>query len=354
MSLVQTLPSRSLDIVGDVHGEIKPLLNLIKHLGYDEDGSHPQNRMLVFVGDLFDRGPDSPAVFRLIRKLVDNNCALAVLGNHEINLIRGEAKDGTGWFFEERFLKDQTRYAKFTSVEHSAKNEILEFLNSLPLALERDDLRIVHAAWVSEHVDRARSYKVGEIAVACEEAEDEADRVAVKLRQALVKELEIWPHGFESPENKPPQLEAHACFAASKQMNNWIKILTSGVERKGLRPFFSNGRWRFVERVRWWDEYDSHTPVVIGHYWRKFGEPKCESLNGDGDPDMFEADRVNAWHGKHNNVFCVDFSIGGKSHAEKMGRVDADCQLAALRWPERTLYFHSGMELSTSGFQQKD
>ena len=41
-SLVQPLFDGSLDIVGDVHGEIEALRSLMQHLGYDDDGNHPE------------------------------------------------------------------------------------------------------------------------------------------------------------------------------------------------------------------------------------------------------------------------------------------------------------------------
>ena len=70
MSLIQSLPSGPLDIVGDIHGEYDALRNLMLHLGYDEAGHHPQGRTLVFVGDFCDRGPNSPAVLALVQFLV--------------------------------------------------------------------------------------------------------------------------------------------------------------------------------------------------------------------------------------------------------------------------------------------
>lgn len=66
-SLIHPLFDGPVDIVGDVHGEIDALRSLIRHLGYDEDGSHTDGRRLVFVGDLTDCGPDSPAVVGLVR-----------------------------------------------------------------------------------------------------------------------------------------------------------------------------------------------------------------------------------------------------------------------------------------------
>jgi protein phosphatase len=45
------------DIVGDIHGCDDELTELLEKLGYGGDFSHPQNRRLVFVGDIVDRGP---------------------------------------------------------------------------------------------------------------------------------------------------------------------------------------------------------------------------------------------------------------------------------------------------------
>src|SRR5579883_661589 len=54
------------DIIGDVHGCAEELLHLIDLLGYRFDGTHPDGRKLVFVGDLTDRGPQSLDVLRFV------------------------------------------------------------------------------------------------------------------------------------------------------------------------------------------------------------------------------------------------------------------------------------------------
>ena len=46
-------------------------------------------------------------------------------------------------------------------------------------------------------------------------------------------------------------------------MGNPVRVLISGIERVGTEPFFSSGKWRFVERVKWWDEYEDDVPVVM-------------------------------------------------------------------------------------------
>ncbi|WP_445396890.1 polynucleotide kinase-phosphatase [Streptomyces sp. LE64] len=75
------------DLIGDVHGCHRELETLLEELGY-VDGSHPEGRTAVFVGDLVDRGPDSPAVLRRVMDMVASGDALCVPGNHENKLGR--------------------------------------------------------------------------------------------------------------------------------------------------------------------------------------------------------------------------------------------------------------------------
>ncbi|MCX4996474.1 polynucleotide kinase-phosphatase [Streptomyces longwoodensis] len=70
------------DIIGDVHGCASELEALLGKLGY-VDGAHPGGRTAVFVGDLVDRGPDSPGVLRRVMAMVKSGNALCVPGNHE-------------------------------------------------------------------------------------------------------------------------------------------------------------------------------------------------------------------------------------------------------------------------------
>ncbi|MFE2579964.1 polynucleotide kinase-phosphatase [Streptomyces sp. NPDC059378] len=70
------------DIVGDIHGCSAELEALLTRLGY-VDGVHPDGRTAVFVGDLVDRGPDSPGVLRRVMSMVGSGNALCVPGNHE-------------------------------------------------------------------------------------------------------------------------------------------------------------------------------------------------------------------------------------------------------------------------------
>ncbi|WP_079145990.1 polynucleotide kinase-phosphatase [Streptomyces lydicus] len=85
------------DIIGDIHGCRSELETLLGRLGYglvrdalgrSVDAVHPEGRTAVFVGDLVDRGPDSPGVLRLVMGMVGAGHALCVPGNHENKLGR--------------------------------------------------------------------------------------------------------------------------------------------------------------------------------------------------------------------------------------------------------------------------
>ncbi len=81
------------DVIGDVHGCHEELRALLTALGYeiDPDGlsaRHPHGRRAVFLGDLVDRGPATPAVLRLVMGMTGEGSALCIPGNHEVKLLR--------------------------------------------------------------------------------------------------------------------------------------------------------------------------------------------------------------------------------------------------------------------------
>ena len=79
------------NIIGDIHGHAQELKKLLKSLGYRENENgfhHPMNHQALFVGDLINRGPDTPLVLEIVEKMVLNKHAKAVLGNHEFRMIQ--------------------------------------------------------------------------------------------------------------------------------------------------------------------------------------------------------------------------------------------------------------------------
>jgi hypothetical protein len=124
-----------------------------------------------------------------------------------------------------------------------------------------------------------------------------------------------------------------------KQNSQPVKVLTSGPERPipgGQSPRFLSGKWRLLERHHWWDDDTDERAVVFGHYWRH--RPGSHGLGGKADP--FDGIQPTHWFGKKQQAFCVDYSVGQRYKPRHVGEdLRKDHGLAALRWPEKLLFF---------------
>lgn len=149
------------DVIGDVHGCRSELESLLGRLGWtlvrDDlgrpvDALHPEGRRAVFLGDLVDRGPDSPGVLRLVMGMVRNGHALAVPGNHEDKLVR--ALDGR---------KVQTSHglaetlAQLAAEPDAFRDEVRDFCRALVghLVLDDGQLVVAHAGLKEQYHGRA-------------------------------------------------------------------------------------------------------------------------------------------------------------------------------------------------------
>ena len=296
-SLVRDLFDGPLDIVGDVHGELDALRNLLHQLGYSADGIHPETRRLVFVGDLTDRGPDSPGVVAFVQSLVESGAAQCVLGNHDLNILLDERKHDNHWFFGEEFALDGSdEPTPAVIADEETRAQVIQFFQTLPLALERDDLRVIHACWDDEMIEVARR---------------STDAVALHRQHA---------ERITSVHAEQPDLDRVA-KGLEYQNRNPVKVLTSGKEQRAEKPFEASGKLRYQERVSWWHEYDAEPFCVFGHYSMFRGQ-------GRGTTRAICADYAVAkrWQERKQQSFCGDFRG----------------MLAAIRFPEKVVVFDNG------------
>lgn len=345
-TLVQTLPDQPLAIIGDIHGEARALDALLERLHKRPD---TRNRRLIFIGDLCDRGPDSVGAIRRVQSLVEQGKALAILGNHEINLLANDAKDGSGWFFDCRAQSDTPFYSPFSRASAQQRPQIRAFLSSLPLAIRLPGLRIVHAAWDPDAIDAVAQIPCGSILGLIRDWDIKVQQAATidDLHGRYRNELDRWGKQLEDKNNPPPYLDAVADYESLEQRINPIKKLTSGIEARSEHPFFSGNRWRYSDRTAWWNDDPDPTPVIIGHYWRLFEQP------GTGGAwrysRLFKGVAPDAWHGLHQQAFCVDYSVGARWNERKAGipLTRSRFRLAAMLWPERRLIFDNSAECET-------
>ncbi len=149
------------DVIGDVHGCRAELVSLLVELGYDVvhdeqgrpvDAIPPEQRRAVFVGDLVDRGPDSPGVLRLVMGMVDAGHALCVPGNHESKLVR--ALQGRQVQVSHGL---ETTLAQLAAESPQFREQVQQFCYGLVSHLVLDDGRLVvaHAGLKQEYHGRA-------------------------------------------------------------------------------------------------------------------------------------------------------------------------------------------------------
>jgi hypothetical protein len=292
-ALVGTLFDGPLDIVGDVHGEIAALHALLGHLGYRSDGTHPAGRRLVFVGDLTDRGPDSPAVMDLIQRYVDAGRAQCVLGNHDLNILLDHTKLDNHWFYGQQSVTADGYIIPQRPADQATRQRILAFFDTLPIALERDDLRVVHACWNDPMIEMAR-------------AADDVVRLYHEHRELIERSF--------------PDLDLDDIDRGLEHQNrNPVKKLTSGPEERVEEPVEASGKVRNERRVQWWNDYRD-TFCVFGHY----------SLPADQQRG-------------NQAAFCVDYGVGKRWTERRAGKTSGfSWKLAALRFPEKDVQFDEG------------
>lgn len=341
--LVRRLFDGPIDVIGDIHGEIGALEDLLGHLGYDGSGRHAAGRRLVFIGDLCDRGLDSPAVVGFVQRLVGAGRALCLLGNHELNVLRGARKEGNGWFFADDHDAVKGKFTGSRRATAAEREQMHDFFAGLPLALERDDLRLVHASWDEAALALLRDCSGPTTAIYRAYAERSGELIRrTGLDQRAQAERREHGDRLHDPEIRPPLLEGLARVDHLYQMGNPVRILTSGVEALAARPFFASGKWRMLDRVKWWNHYGHETPVLVGHYWR-WPTPETRDAYSRGEHDLFDGAGPDEWHGRKRNVFCLDFGVGARYKERAEGRQrDFRTRLGAVRWPERELVFDNG------------
>jgi protein phosphatase len=152
----------NLDIIGDIHGCYAEFEQLTKKLGYVWDSGipiHPEGRMLAFVGDLTDRGPESLKVAEIVWSLViQQKLAYYVPGNHCNKLYRyllgNKVQEKHGL---------ETTVAEFLSLssedQHSFRTKFLELYDTSPLyqVLDNKKLIISHAGIREDYIGKNNS-----------------------------------------------------------------------------------------------------------------------------------------------------------------------------------------------------
>ena len=242
---------------------------------------------MIFVGDFIDRGPKQLETLDLVRHMLDAGSAQAVMGNHELNAIAYATERGgkPGSYLREHSTKNQGQHARFLAAVGEGSplhTELVGCFKSLPLWLDLDGLRVVHACW------------------------DESLRAQLS--------------GYCTEGNRLSDAALQLAHTKANDVHRAVEVLLKGVEidlPPGLVFRDKEGSVRNCARLKWWDadaktyhdalltdeaaqsqlpntampahelrHYLDPKPVFFGYYWL------------DGTPQLTAA-----------NAVCLDFSV---------------------------------------------
>jgi hypothetical protein len=281
------------DFIGDIHGHAEELEELLQRLGYlkvDNFYAHP-TRKVLFVGDYIDRGPKIRETLKIVKSMVDNNAAIALMGNHEYNALCFHFQETAGGHLRKHLISNIIQHYETLKQFQNRQSEYemyLEWFKTLPVFYEVDNFRAVHACWDDHHINFLKKTLIN-------------NRFTDDLIYQSVKK--------------------------GTKLNIAIEETLKGKEMrlpKGLSFLDKDGTIRTRTRIKWWEdlsrinykmlslgdienlpdeEIDSSAlestyfypreerPVFFGHYWLR-GEPTLH----------------------RENICCLDYSVAKGGH----------------------------------------
>jgi hypothetical protein len=263
------------DIIGDIHGQADKLHALLAHLGYRETQGayrHP-DRCAIFVGDLIDRGPRQLDTVMTVRRMVDAGSAQAIMGNHEFNAIawhsRERPRDGA---IGKKNRKQHAAFLAEVEDNPALHEEVIDWFLTLPLWLDLPELRVVHACWDDDSMNKLRPHLTSNQQLTRELMVCASRKGSMEFQtvEAITKGLEIdLPDGhmFYDKEDHPRH---------NVRIRWWD---TKATTYRDLAVFPEDLRQRLPDTPVLLDTrspYDNIKPVFFGHYWMT-GTPALQS-----------------------------------------------------------------------------
>jgi Calcineurin-like phosphoesterase len=289
------------DLIGDVHGCAQALERLLKAMGYTHSRGcyrHPK-RKVIFVGDIVDRGPRIREALHIVKDMVDQGEAEIVLGNHEYNAMCycTESKDDRPKTFlrehnarNHRLIRETLEQFEDFGGEWAA---FLLWFQQIPLFLEKEHFRVVHACWDEQAITRfkamSKDHCLTEPLLHASAVEGSFEgRLVDRLTRGTALDLP----GGETILSKDGYVRT---VFRTKFWGEGAETYSDVIFQPDPLPSHLEERClSAIERQQLLSYTDEERPVFVGHYWM------------DGEPAPISS-----------NVACLDYS------AVKYGRLVA-------------------------------
>lgn len=280
-------PQRGYDIIGDVHGCASALERLLEQLGYRKTGGVWQHRqrMVIFLGDIIDRGPQIRESLEIVRLMVEGGYAHCIMGNHEYYALAWHTAAPVG--SRQPFVREHSpRHAGIWQAtarafaEHPHEwQDYLGWFARRPLFLDGTSFRVVHACWDKELIEGVRQrFGGGEVDQAFIQASAEHGSFEHRVCNRLLRGINLMLPGGQKmagqdgltrstyrarfwQEEQAPRTYAELAFQPDPMPEN----IASQRLPKG-----------FYQQLV---QHQASDPMLfVGHYWRA-GEPALISPN---------------------------------------------------------------------------
>lgn len=281
------------DFIGDIHGHAGRLEELLDKLGYEYTNkkySHPE-RKAFFVGDYIDRGPKIRKTLKIVRRMVENDNAIALLGNHEYNALAFHAKNKTGGHLRKHSITNVIQHFETLKQFQNKQDEYEDYLKwfkTLPLFYETSTFRAVHASWDNSSINFLRKHLFQS-----------------KLTDDLIEQSS----------------------AKGSEFYHAIETTLKGKEirlPKGKLFKDKDGTLRKEIRIKWWEDPTKSTYKEIAIEPLKDFEDGPVDINELRNSDYYKPDSIPVFFGHYwlrgnpmlyrDNVCCLDYSVAKEGH----------------------------------------
>lgn len=295
------------DLIGDIHGHANELKRLLIKLGYRSDRgvwSHAE-RKVIFLGDFIDRGPNQLETVNIAKTMVEAGNAYAVMGNHEFNAVAWATRDPdrSSHYLREHSAKNRQQHQVYLDQAGEGSHthsEHIEWFKKLPLYLEFEGLRVVHACWHTKSIAILNAY--------------------------LDEQNCLFDHAWS------------LISAQETSEYDAMETILKGLELPlpiGIYFFDKDGNVRRHIRTRWWEAQGATyrdvamVPAEVTHQIPDQDIPQGQLLGYLGDKPLFIG---HYWltgipQQLTPHLACLDYSIAGENVT-----VDNCGKLCAYRW----------------------
>jgi hypothetical protein len=283
------------DIIGDIHGYVAKLDRLLVKLGYSKSDkgfyAHP-TRKVVFLGDFIDGGTEHISVINIVKPMVENEAAYAIMANHEFNAIAFHTMHPvTGLPLREHSAKNIQQHESFLNDYKDKPEEmqaVIAWFKTLPLFIDLPEIRAIHACWSKHEMKKIEIYLDSENMIK-PELFDEFMLLANTKGTSEFEAIEVLLKGLEVslPEGKSFK-DLKKNVRTEIRVKWWLREGVTYADFALVPPQTDVPNIILPKELINDYFYDSsEKPVFIGHYWLK-GTPQFQAVN----------------------IVCLDYSAG--------------------------------------------